>query len=130
MNIKKAGGMVPNLFTVLNMALGFFAILASFENRWIAAPTAIFVAHAMDIMDGRMARWMKVTSPFGGEFDSFADWISFGIAPGIMVYLLALRDFGKLGFLLTFLYVFSGAVRLARFNVKSAENEGVPSLTF
>lgn len=129
MNIKHATNMVPNMFTVGNMALGFFAILAAFDGRWLAAPTAIFIAHAMDILDGRVARWMRVSSPFGGEFDSFADWISFGIAPGIMVFLLALRDYGRLGFLLTFFYVFAGAFRLARFNLKAHEESG-PSLMF
>lgn len=122
--------MVPNLFTVGNMALGFFAILASFEGKWIAAPTAIFVAHILDILDGRVARWMRATSQIGAEFDSFADWISFGIAPGFMIFNLALRDYGKGGFLLTFLYILAAAFRLARFNVKAFGAEGGPSLTF
>jgi CDP-diacylglycerol--serine O-phosphatidyltransferase len=130
MNLKKATAMVPNMFTVGNMALGFFAILAAFDGRWIAAPAAIFVAHILDIFDGRVARWMGVSSPFGGQFDSFADWISFGVAPGVMVYLLALKDYGRLGFLLTFFYVFAGAFRLARFNLKAAEGDGSPSLMF
>lgn len=119
MNIRKATLMVPNLFTVANMALGFFAIISAMEGRWIAAPTAIFIAHIMDILDGRMARWMKVSSEFGGEFDSFADWISFAIAPGIMVYLLVLQEYHRLGFALTFFFIFAGAFRLARFNIKS-----------
>lgn len=121
-SLKKASVMVPNMFTVGNMALGFFSIMAAFENRWLAAPSAIFVAHIFDILDGRVARWMNQTTQFGAEFDSFADWISFGLAPGIMVYLLFLRDFGKLGFLLAFFYIFAGALRLARFNVKSSES--------
>ncbi len=129
MNIR-ARSMVPNMFTVMNMALGFFAILAALEGRWVAAPTAIFIAHVMDILDGRLARWLKVTSPFGGEFDSFADWMSFGIAPALMVYFLALKDYGRLGFLLTFFFIFAGAFRLARFNLKSAEGDGGPSLMF
>src|SRR5206468_3521831 len=86
--LGRATGVLPSLFTVGNMALGFFAIMSAFNERWIAAPTAIFVAHVMDILDGRVARWMGTSSRFGGEFDSFADWISFGIAPGTMVYLL------------------------------------------
>lgn len=130
MNLKKATVMVPNLFTVGNMVLGFFAITAALDNRWVAAPTAIFIAHIMDILDGRIARWMGVTSHFGAEFDSFADWISFGIAPAFMVYLLALKDHGKPGFLLAFFFVFAAAWRLARFNVKSAEGDGTPSLSF
>lgn len=131
MDFRKATVMVPNLFTVGNMALGFFAIMAAIDRRWLVAPTAIFIAHVMDILDGRVARWMGTSSKFGGEFDSFADWISFGIAPAVMVYLLALKDFGKLGFLLAFFFVLCGALRLARFNLKSVEPTITgPSLNF
>lgn len=128
--MHRASGVVPSLFTVANMALGFFAIKAAIDGRWIAAPTAIFIAHAMDILDGRVARWMGMTSRFGAEFDSFADWISFGIAPGLMVYLLALKDFGRLGFLLAFFYILTGALRLARFNLKSSEGDETSLLNF
>jgi CDP-diacylglycerol--serine O-phosphatidyltransferase len=129
--MRKATVLVPNLFTVGNMALGFFAITAAVDSRWIAAPTAIFIAHLMDIVDGRVARWMKIASRFGGEFDSFADWLSFGIAPAIMIYLLALKDYGKLGFLLSFFFVLCGAIRLTRFNLKSSEGtENAPGVTF
>jgi CDP-diacylglycerol--serine O-phosphatidyltransferase len=128
--LKTATAVVPSLFTVGNMALGFYAIMQAFQGNWIAAPTAIFIAHVLDILDGRLARWMGATSDFGGEFDSFADWISFGIAPAIMVYLLALRDYGKFGFLLAFLYVLCGALRLARFNLKSGKPNEAPSTSF
>lgn len=123
----KARSMVPNLFTVGNMALGFFAIVAAINGRWIAAPTAIFVAHFLDILDGRVARWMRLSSRFGMEFDSFADWISFGIAPGIMIYILALREYGKLGFLLALFYVLCGALRLVRFNIRGSSSTEEPS---
>src|SRR5262249_51331251 len=121
MSLRRATIMVPSLFTVGNMALGFYAITAALQGKWIAAPSAIFVAHIFDVLDGRVARWMGLASQFGGEFDSFADWISFGIAPAIMVYLLALNEYGKLGFLLAFFYVLAGALRLARFNLKSVQ---------
>lgn len=122
--------MVPNLFTVANMALGFFAILAAFEQRWIAAPTAIFIAHIMDILDGRIARWLGLTSDFGMEFDSFADLISFGLAPAIMIYLLALQDYGRVGIALAFFFVLCGAIRLTRFNLKAAIPSDAPSMVF
>lgn len=130
--LSRATGMVPNLFTVANMALGFFAIMAAIDNRWLVAPICIFVAHVMDILDGRVARWMGLSSKFGGEFDSFADWVSFGIAPAVMVYLLALKEFGKLGFLLAFFFVLCGALRLTRFNLKAAEAAAgaAPSTSF
>lgn len=119
--LSRATGMVPNLFTVANMALGFFAIKSAMDYKWIVASVCIFVAHIMDILDGRVARWMGLTSQFGGQFDSFADWISFGIAPSLMVYLLALKDFGKWGFLLSFFFVLCGALRLTRFNLHANE---------
>lgn len=127
----KARVFLPSLFTVGNMAMGFFAIFAALEGRWIAAPTAIFIGHIMDILDGRVARWFKMTTPFGGEFDSFADWMSFGIAPAVMIYLLALKDLGKPGFLLAFFFVLCGALRLTRFNLKSFEkvDENAPVST-
>lgn len=129
-NLKKATVFLPNLFTVMNMALGFFAILASFERRWTHAAIAVFIGHVMDIIDGRLARFIGGSSKFGGEFDSFADLVSFGVAPAVMVYMLALRDYDKLGFLLAFLFVLCGALRLARFNLKSAQSEGAPSPAF
>lgn len=122
--------MLPNLITVANMFLGFFAIMMALDHRWVAASAAIFVAHACDILDGRIARWIGHTSRFGIEYDSFADWISFGIAPALMVYLLALKDFGKAGLLLTFFYILCGALRLARFNVKSMETGETSGLHF
>jgi CDP-diacylglycerol--serine O-phosphatidyltransferase len=130
MELKRATAMVPNLFTVANMALGFFAILAAFDRRWIAAPTAIFIAHAMDILDGRVARWLGMTSDFGMQFDSFADWISFGIAPAIMVYLLALDQYERVGLPLVFFFVLCGAIRLTRFNLKASRHDEPPSLNF
>ncbi len=128
--LRKATVMVPSLFTVTNMALGFFAIVAAIDGHWLAAPIAIFIGHVMDILDGRVARWMGLSSRFGGEFDSFADWISFGIAPAVMVYLLALKDFGKLGLLLAFFFILCGALRLTRFNLKASEGESAPSANF
>jgi CDP-diacylglycerol--serine O-phosphatidyltransferase len=131
-SFHKARVFLPSLFTVGNMFMGFYAILAAVQGHWIAAPTAIFIGHVLDILDGRVARWFNMTTRFGGEFDSFADWISFGIAPAVMVYLLALHEFGKAGFLLAFFFVLCGALRLTRFNLKAAEAEhdAAPSLTF
>jgi CDP-diacylglycerol--serine O-phosphatidyltransferase len=130
MGLKKATAMVPNLFTVANMALGFFAILAAFDHRWIAAPTAIFIAHTMDILDGRIARWLGIASDFGMEFDSFADLISFGLAPAVMIYVLALDSYGRLGIALAFFFVLCGAIRLTRFNLKTALPSDAPSQVF
>lgn len=127
-NLKKATVFLPNLFTVMNMALGFYAIISAVNHNWTQAAVGVFVGHIMDIIDGRLARFIGGSSKFGGEFDSFADLVSFGVAPAVMIYLLALKDYGKLGFLLAFLFVLCGALRLARFNLKSSE--GTPSPSF
>lgn len=125
-NLKKATVFLPNLFTVMNMALGFFAIVSAVDHKWTQAAISVFVGHIMDIIDGRLARFLGGSSKFGGEFDSFADLVSFGMAPAVMVYLLVLKDYGKLGFLLSFLFLLCGALRLARFNLKAIQPEVAP----
>jgi CDP-diacylglycerol--serine O-phosphatidyltransferase len=114
--------LVPSMFTLANMALGFYAIVAGFNEEYVHGATAIIVAHVMDMFDGRVARWTKTTSRFGIEFDSLADWISFGIAPALMIYNLALEHYGKWGFLLAFFFIVCGSLRLARFNIKAHDN--------
>ncbi len=121
---------LPSILTAANMALGFYAITASIQEQWSVAAWCTIASIFIDIFDGRVARWTRSTSEFGIEFDSFADWISFGIAPAVMVYLLVLRDYGpygRLGLAICFLYVVCAAVRLARFNLKSlGEEEPMP----
>ena len=72
------------------------------------------------MLDGRIARFAKATSQFGVEYDSLSDLISFGVAPGLLLYQWALEPYDRLGWLAAFLYVTCGALRLARFNVNSA----------
>lgn len=111
--------LIPSILTASNMALGTYSILASIQQDWARAGWSIIAAIFLDIFDGRIARWTHSTSKFGIEFDSLSDWISFGIAPAIMSYLLVLKDFGRIGFAITLLYIICGALRLARFNLKS-----------
>ena len=127
--LRRATFFIPSLFTVMNMALGFYAIISSVGEKWTQAAVAVFVGHVMDIIDGRLARFIGGSTKFGGEFDSFADLVSFGIAPAVMIYLLALKDYGKLGFLLAFFFALCGALRLARFNLKASSDE-TPSTSF
>ncbi len=114
--------LIPSMFTLGNMGLGFYAIVMSFTEEYVKGAMAIIFAHVLDIFDGRIARWTRTESHFGVEFDSLADWISFGIAPAVMIYTLALQDYGKLGFLLAFFFIVAGALRLARFNLKAHES--------
>jgi len=107
---------LPNIFTSLNLFCGFYAVIASIDGKFIAASIAIIIGVLFDIMDGKIARATNTTSKFGIEYDSLSDLISFGLAPGIMIYLWALRPLGRIGWLAAFLFMACGALRLARFN--------------
>ncbi len=115
--------LLPSMITAINMVLGFYGMTASVREDWSVAAWCTIASVFVDIFDGRIARWTNSTSKFGVEFDSFADWISFGIAPAMMVYLLVLKDYGRIGMAICFLYVICAAVRLARFNLKSLGDE-------
>lgn len=109
---------VPNLFTTGNLFSGFFGIISSINGKFELAAAAVFVSCIFDILDGKVARLTRATSRFGVEYDSLADLVAFGVGPGILMYLWALRPFGRLGWLAAFLFVACGALRLARFNVQ------------
>lgn len=110
---------VPNFVTTANMACGFYSVIASFHGEFQMAAWAILAASIFDMLDGRIARLAKATSAFGVQYDSLSDLISFGMAPGVLLYLWALEPFGRLGALAAFLFTACGALRLARFNVNS-----------
>lgn len=119
----KMAYVLPNLFTAGSIFLSILAIVsalnADFERAfWFVVLSAVF-----DALDGRVARLTKTTSQFGKEFDSLADVIAFGVTPAFILYFAAGSQFGKFGVLVTALYVIFGAVRLARFNITSSENE-------
>jgi len=107
---------LPNIFTSLNLFCGFYAVVAAIDGKFAAAAIAIIIGVMFDILDGKIARATNTTSQFGLEYDSLADLISFGLAPGIMVYLWALKPLGRIGWLAAFLFMACGALRLARFN--------------
>ena len=110
---------LPNLFTSLNLFCGFYAIISAIDGKYIAAAIAIIIAVVFDTLDGKIARVTNTTSRFGVEYDSLADLISFGLAPGLMIYLWALRPLGRIGWLAAFLFMACGALRLARFNTQT-----------
>jgi len=118
--LKKTGAIVlPSIFTIANMAFGFFAILLASDGQFVKAAWFIIISYVMDMLDGRVARLVHGESSFGVEIDSLSDWISFGIAPAYLIYKFVLKDYGFWGYPVAFLYVLCGALRLARFNVKS-----------
>jgi CDP-diacylglycerol---serine O-phosphatidyltransferase len=110
--------LLPNLFTTAALFAGFYAILAAVNGKFEVAAVAIFVAMLLDGLDGRVARMTNSQSAFGAEYDSLSDMVSFGVAPALVVYIWALNDLGKLGWLAAFIYTASAALRLARFNTQ------------
>lgn len=114
---------LPNLFTTAALFAGFYSIVASIQGRYELAAVAVFVAMILDSLDGRVARMTNTQSAFGAEYDSLSDLVSFGLAPGLLMYQWALMHFkemgiawGKVGWLAAFIYVACAALRLARFN--------------
>ena len=118
---KKRRGifLLPNLLTTGNLFCGFYGIVAAIKYDFRTAAVAILFACLFDILDGKVARLTGSDSQFGVEYDSLADLVAFGVAPGLLVYLWALKPFGRLGWVAAFLFVACGALRLARFNVQS-----------
>lgn len=110
---------LPNLITTMNMFFGFLAIVQAIKSEYIFAAYAIVAAAVFDLLDGRVARMTQSMSKFGAEYDSLCDLVSFGVAPGILLYLWALQPFGRIGWLVSFLFAACGALRLARFNVQA-----------
>ncbi|PID47280.1 MAG: CDP-diacylglycerol--serine O-phosphatidyltransferase [Proteobacteria bacterium] len=122
---------LPNLFTATSAFLGVISVLASVKGDFEKAVIYIMLSLVFDGLDGRVARFTKTASKFGAEFDSLADIVAFGVAPAILFYYSIGINYGKLGSLVTAMYVVFGAIRLARFNVTSPLNEpsvfiGVP----
>lgn len=122
MKRPKLGGAVyilPNMLTTGNLFWGFFAIMKSLQGEFAWAGSAILLAAVFDVLDGRVARLTKGTSEFGVQYDSLCDLVSFGCAPAIMMFQYGLHSFGRIGWVLCFLFMACGALRLARFNVMS-----------
>lgn len=116
--IHRGTYIVPNLFTTANLFSGFFGIISSINGNFLMAAVAILISVVFDVLDGKVARLTRATSRFGVEYDSLADLVSFGVGPGLLMYLWALKPFGRLGWLAAFVFMACGALRLARFNVQ------------
>lgn len=110
--------LLPNLFTTAALFSAFYAIIAATKGDYQAASIAIFVAMVLDGLDGRIARMTNTQSAFGAEYDSLSDLVAFGLAPALLSYHWLLIGYGKVGWILSFVYVACAALRLARFNVQ------------
>lgn len=115
---RKGIYILPNLLTSISLFAGFYGIVSAVNLKFSHAAIAIFVSGVFDMLDGRVARLTHSSSRFGVEYDSLSDVIAFGVAPGLLAYVWALKEYGRFGWLAAFLYVACGALRLARFNVQ------------
>ncbi len=132
---KKTRIILPNILTLIGVCIGLTSIKFAFDGRFELSIIAVIVAAIIDGLDGRIARLIKGTSKVGKELDSLTDVISFGVAPAFIMYFWALSEAGRVGWLISLIYVVCVALRLARFNVSSTEEsswkdnffEGIPS---
>lgn len=110
---------VPSFFTLMNLFCGFIAIISISEGNLVWGAWLIMAAGLFDVFDGLMARLADADSDFGIELDSLSDMVSFGVAPGFLIYNFALYEFNFLGIIISAIPPLCGAVRLARFNVNA-----------
>jgi CDP-diacylglycerol--serine O-phosphatidyltransferase len=109
--------LIPNILTLLNMCAGATALRFALNDRFEAAVAAILLAGVLDLLDGGMARLLHAGSKLGAELDSLADLVSFGVAPGVMVYAWTMHTAGGVGWAPALLFCVCAALRLARFNI-------------
>lgn len=126
-SLRRGVYLVPTLFTLGNLSMGFYSLTQSLEKNFIAAATAILVGQILDVFDGRIARWTNTTSSFGVELDSLADFLTFCVAPSFLMYQLALKSVAPWGLPIAILFAVCGALRLAKFNTKAHSGEGKSS---
>jgi len=117
--IRRGAYLLPSLFTMGNMVSGFYAIILGLDHNFDRAILFIVLAALLDSVDGRIARMTGTESEFGKEYDSLADVITFGAAPGMLAFLWGLRDFNPDAWLLSAFFMVCTATRLARFNVQT-----------
>ncbi|MFQ6004433.1 MAG: CDP-diacylglycerol--serine O-phosphatidyltransferase [Woeseia sp.] len=127
-NFRRRGiYLLPNLFTTAALFAGFYSIVAAVDGNFQKAGAAIFIAFILDGLDGRVARLTNTSTPFGREYDSLSDMVSFGLAPAVVVYQWGVERltewnlaWGRAGWLVAFLFAVAAALRLARFNTQAA----------
>ena len=111
---------IPNAFTFINLSCGILSILATINDKYMLASLLILLSGLVDRYDGRVARFLNVSSELGKELDSLADLVAFGVAPAILSYVLfefnKIGPYGMVGICIMLIFVICGAYRLARFN--------------
>jgi CDP-diacylglycerol---serine O-phosphatidyltransferase len=121
---NRATAMIPSTFTFMNLFCGFFSIIKSIEGNYHIAAWLIIVSALIDAVDGKVARWTGAESRFGLHLDSLCDVVAFGLAPAMLIHQAAFQSFPPMiGIPLSFLFLFGGVYRLARYNTINAELE-------
>lgn len=113
--------MIPSFFTLMNLFCGFVAIIQIYKGNLISGSWLIVFAGLFDALDGLMARLTNATSAFGIELDSLSDIVSFGVAPGFLIFRFGVESLSTAGIIIAALPALCGAIRLARFNVETRE---------
>ena len=120
---KNIAYILPNLFTSASIFVAFISITKSIKGDFDSASWLILLSLVFDGLDGRVARLTNTSSKFGIEYDSLADIVAFGVAPAILIYLYSGIHYGRYGILVSGLFIIFGAVRLARFNITTMQND-------
>jgi CDP-diacylglycerol--serine O-phosphatidyltransferase len=120
--------LVPSFLTLLGLASGVTAIRFAVETQWPLAVDCVILAMVFDMLDGRAARILGADSRFGAQLDSLADLVSFGVAPAIIMYSWTLNQLQDRGWIAALIFCAASAVRLARFNVQAARDEGATNV--
>lgn len=118
------GKLVPSSITLLALCSGVTAIRFGLHEQWPVAVAFVISAMILDMLDGRAARMLGADSRFGAQLDSLADLVSFGVAPGVIMYMWSLSKMGNAGWIAALIFCACAAIRLARFNVESVRDEG------
>ena len=123
---------IPNLITLMSLIAGISSIKFSIQANWKLVVLMIMLAAFFDFFDGWMARKLKKSSQFGAELDSLSDFISFGLAPSLLINLCFTHELGRIGWVISLFYIVCAALRLARFNIENMKEQskvfyGIPS---
>ena len=118
--------MIPNILTLMALAAGLTSMRLAIQERWELAVFSIVAAAILDALDGRVARLLKGSSKFGAELDSLSDFVCFGVAPAMILYLWSMQDFGRSGWIIAMLFSMCCGLRLARFNVANEQDNAPP----
>ena len=118
--------LLPNMLTLLSLCSGLTGIKFALHEKWEHAVLAIIIAAVFDVLDGRVARMLNMASKFGAELDSLSDAISFGVAPGFIMYQWMLKDAGGIGWVAVLVFAVCGVLRLARFNTMLEDLDAPP----